>query len=87
MEYLLKIEGVTAGYHREVDVLHEVSLNLLKGTTTCIIGPNGAGKSTLMKTICGFLKPRKGKILFNGEDITGLKPHSSTICCLLSILS
>ncbi len=75
MEQLLRIEGVTAGYYKEVDVLHDISLELLRGMTTCIIGPNGAGKSTLIKTICGFLKPREGRILFDGEDITGLKPH------------
>jgi len=39
-----------------------------------VIGPNGAGKSTLLKTIFGILNPRKGKVTFKGEDITGLKP-------------
>jgi len=39
-----------------------------------IIGPNGAGKSTAFKTIVGFLTPRAGRVLFNGEDITGTRP-------------
>jgi branched-chain amino acid transport system ATP-binding protein len=39
-----------------------------------IIGPNGAGKTTLFNIISGFLKPNSGKIIFNGKDITGLKP-------------
>ena len=39
-----------------------------------IIGPNGAGKTTLFNIISGFLKPNSGRIIFNGKDITGLKP-------------
>ena len=39
-----------------------------------IIGPNGAGKSTAFKTIVGFLTPRPGRVLFDGEDITGTRP-------------
>jgi ABC-type branched-subunit amino acid transport system ATPase component len=38
-----------------------------------VIGPNGAGKSTTFKTIVGFLRPRAGRVVFNGEDITGLR--------------
>ena len=43
--------------------------------TVCIIGLNGSGKSTLLKTITGIIKPKKGQILLDGEDITGLSPH------------
>ena len=39
-----------------------------------MIGPNGAGKSTAFKTIVGFLRPRSGRVVFNGEEITGLRP-------------
>jgi len=47
-----------------------------KSNVTIIIGPNGSGKSTLLKTIFGLLKPKSGKILYDGRDITGAKPHS-----------
>jgi branched-chain amino acid transport system ATP-binding protein len=43
-----------------------------------VIGPNGAGKSTLIKTVFGLLRPRKGRVLFKGEDISGAKPHTIT---------
>jgi ABC-type branched-subunit amino acid transport system ATPase component len=44
------------------------------GEIVSVIGPNGAGKSTLVKTIFGLLKPRRGRVHFNGTDITGLSP-------------
>ena len=43
------------------------------GEIVSVIGPNGAGKSTTFKTIVGFLRPRAGRVVFNGEDITGLR--------------
>jgi ABC-type branched-subunit amino acid transport system ATPase component len=70
---LLVAQGLTAGYGR-LDILHEVSLTVGVHEIVSIIGPNGAGKSTAFKTIVGFLRPRTGRVLFNGEDITGTRP-------------
>jgi branched-chain amino acid transport system ATP-binding protein len=70
---LLVAEGLTAGYGR-IDILHEVSLAVDVNEIVSIIGPNGAGKSTAFKTIVGLLHPRHGRVMFNGEDITGLRP-------------
>jgi branched-chain amino acid transport system ATP-binding protein len=70
---LLVAQGLTAGYGK-LDILHDVSLAVNVGEIVSIIGPNGAGKSTAFKTIVGFLRPRQGTVLFNGEDITGLRP-------------
>ncbi|MFI5077364.1 MAG: ABC transporter ATP-binding protein, partial [Vicinamibacteria bacterium] len=70
---LLVAQGLTAGYGR-IDILHEVSLTVGLHEIVSIIGPNGAGKSTAFKTIVGFLTPRTGRVLFNGEDITGTRP-------------
>jgi ABC-type branched-subunit amino acid transport system ATPase component len=70
---LLKAERVTAGYGR-FDILHDVSLTVRVNEIVSIIGPNGAGKSTAFKTVVGFLTPRAGRVLFNGEEITGLRP-------------
>lgn len=66
-----------AGYGR-YDVLKGVSLAVEPGEIVAIIGPNGAGKSTIFKTIYGFVMPRKGEILFDGEAITGRPPE--TMC-------
>ena len=70
---LLLAEGLTAGYGR-MDILHDVSLAVRQGEIVSVIGPNGAGKSTAFKTIVGFLAPRTGRVLFNGEPITALRP-------------
>jgi branched-chain amino acid transport system ATP-binding protein len=70
---LLVAEGLTAGYGR-IDILHDVSLAIDVHEIVSIIGPNGAGKSTAFKTIVGLLHPRHGRVVFNGEDITGLRP-------------
>ena len=69
---LLSAEHITAGYGR-LDILHDVSLAVRPGEIVSVIGPNGAGKSTTFKTIVGFLRPRAGRVVFNGEDITGLR--------------
>ncbi|HXG02997.1 MAG TPA: ABC transporter ATP-binding protein [Candidatus Binatia bacterium] len=71
---LLTVEEITAGYGA-MDILHGVSLRVDAGEIVSIIGPNGAGKSTAFKAIVGFLRPRRGRVRFNGEDITGLPPH------------
>jgi ABC-type branched-subunit amino acid transport system ATPase component len=70
---LLLAEGITAGYGR-MDILHDVSLHVRAGEIVSVIGPNGAGKSTAFKTIVGFLPPRSGRVVFNGESIAGLRP-------------
>ena len=70
---LLVAEDITAGYGK-IDILHGVSLRILPGEIVSVIGPNGAGKSTAFKTIVGFLPPRTGRVLFNGESIGGLRP-------------
>src|SRR5262247_512361 len=46
------------------------------GSVVGLIGLNGAGKSTLMRTICGFVRCRSGRVLLDGEDATGLPPHT-----------
>jgi branched-chain amino acid transport system ATP-binding protein len=53
----------------------DVSFGVTKGSIFSIIGPNGAGKTTIFNCINGLYKPDTGKIIFNGEDITGLKPY------------
>jgi branched-chain amino acid transport system ATP-binding protein len=70
---ILNLDEITAGYS-EADILHSVHLKVQPGQIVSVIGPNGAGKSTLLKTIFGILKPREGKVVLKGEDITGLPP-------------
>jgi branched-chain amino acid transport system ATP-binding protein len=84
-ERLLELDGVTAGYARDIDVLREVSLGVDAGEVSGLIGLNGAGKSTVIKTVCGFLTPKAGRIEFCGESIAGIEPHrliDRGICCI-----
>ena len=72
---MLTVESVYAGYVTGLDILQGINLNMTLGELIAIIGPNGAGKSTLAKTICGLLSPHSGKIVFQGKQISGLKPN------------
>jgi branched-chain amino acid transport system ATP-binding protein len=71
---LLEMIDVEAGYLRGVKVLQGVSLSVSDGEIVCLIGPNGAGKSTILRTISGLLRPSRGQIVFDGDDIGGLRP-------------
>ncbi len=75
MNPLLTLDRVTAGFVADIDILKDVSLEVPPSGITGLIGLNGAGKSTIMRTICGFLKPRSGRVIYNGDDITGIAPH------------
>jgi len=55
--------------------INGISLHIKEGEILGLIGPNGSGKTTLFNLITGFYKPNKGKLIFNGHNITGEKPH------------
>ena len=66
---LLQIKELSAGYG-DIQVLWDINLTIEEGQVVALVGTNGSGKSTLLKTISGLLKPYKGSILFQGEEIT-----------------
>jgi branched-chain amino acid transport system ATP-binding protein len=70
----LVVEDLYAAYDR-ADVLTAVSLRARAGEITCLLGSNGAGKTTLIRTVLRLLRPRAGRILFDGEDLTSLQTH------------
>lgn len=70
MNPILTVEGVTAGYGR-VTVLHDISLEAGRFGNVGLFGPNGHGKTTLLRAISGLLQPKSGRILFDGQDISG----------------
>jgi len=71
---MLEVEGVHT-YYGLIHALKDVSVNVEEGEVVTIIGANGAGKSTMLKTTSGLLKPRKGSIRLNDEELTQLRPH------------
>ncbi len=70
---LLKVEALTTKYG-SISALREVSLCVGAGEVVGLIGPNGAGKTTLLGSVAGLLSPASGKVLFDGEDVTGWAP-------------
>ncbi len=70
---MLEIQELATAYGK-IEALKGVSLQARAGEVTCLLGPNGAGKTTLMMTIAGILKPQRGSVKFEGEELVGLSP-------------
>ena len=75
MTSILDINNVESGYG-DVQILWGVTLKLEQGRLTTLVGANGSGKTTLMRTTMGLLRAKRGKIQFEGRDITRLSPHA-----------
>ena len=70
---MLEIKDLATAYGK-IEALKGVSLNARAGEVTCLLGPNGAGKTTLMMTVAGILRPQRGSIRFEGEELVGKSP-------------
>jgi branched-chain amino acid transport system ATP-binding protein len=68
---MLEVTGLSAGYLGN-DVVHDVTFRVDQGEAVMIIGSNGSGKTTLFQAMCGLLSPSSGKVLFEGDNITGI---------------
>jgi branched-chain amino acid transport system ATP-binding protein len=71
---MLTIEDVNV-YYGAIHALEGVSLKVNEGEVVTMIGANGAGKTTTIRTASGLVRPRSGKVTFQGEDVTRLAPH------------
>ncbi|MGB9672512.1 MAG: ABC transporter permease subunit [Anaerolineales bacterium] len=71
---LLQTQNLTMQFGGLIAV-NNFDMEVKSGRITSLIGPNGAGKTTLFNVITGIYRPTNGKVIFNGEDITDLKPH------------
>ncbi len=72
---MLELENVNA-YYGESHVLRGVSLSVREGEVVCLLGRNGVGKTTTILTIMGYLKPRAGRIVYQGRNIGALPPYA-----------
>src|SRR5262249_62344066 len=66
---LLRLDSVTT-YYAQMRILEGISLQVGDGELVCLLGGNASGKSTTLKTILGIVRPRAGKVLLGGEDVT-----------------
>ena len=71
---MLEIEGLTK-YFGGLSAVNNVDISMNRGDLLGLIGPNGAGKTTFFNLVTGYLRPTKGRVIFEGTDITGKKPH------------
>jgi len=72
MKTLLQLKGVDT-YYGEIHILQQLTLDVGEGELVCLLGGNASGKSTTLKTILGIVRPRNGRVEFDGEDVTGQK--------------
>lgn len=70
---MFEISNLSVNYGG-IEAVRNISFSVPEGSVVTLIGANGAGKSTTLRTIAGLVRPRSGKIVFNGEDITGRDP-------------
>ncbi len=71
---LLEVENIHS-YYGQIHALKGISLEVNEGEIVTLIGSNGAGKSTALRTISGMMHPKKGRIVFEGKDISRKEPH------------
>jgi branched-chain amino acid transport system ATP-binding protein len=67
---LLSLEKVTT-YYAQMRILEGISLRVGAGELVCLLGGNASGKSTTLKTVLGLVRPRAGRVMLDGEDVTG----------------
>ncbi|MBD0347802.1 MAG: ABC transporter ATP-binding protein [Thermoleophilia bacterium] len=67
---LLELREIVT-YYGEINILRQVSLQVNHGELVCLLGGNASGKSTTLKTCLGIVRPRTGRVVFDGEDVTG----------------
>ncbi len=72
---ILEVNEVTSGYG-EVQILWGSSIKLEEGKLTCLVGGNGVGKTTLLRTVMGLIRPWKGSITFNGQDVSRVPAYT-----------
>ena len=68
---LLQLEGINT-YYGQIHILQDSNLVVREGELVCLLGGNASGKSTTLKTILGLVRPRGGRVTFDGDNVTGM---------------
>jgi ABC-type branched-subunit amino acid transport system ATPase component len=69
----LDVQGVHCGYGKE-EIIHGIDLHVERGEIVAILGPNGCGKTTLLKAVLGYVPVKRGRVVFEGRDLSRLNP-------------
>ena len=72
----LEVRGVSKSFDGK-NVLEDITITLKEGELVCLLGVSGGGKTTLFNVISGLVEPEQGRVLLNGEDVTGRPGHIS----------
>jgi branched-chain amino acid transport system ATP-binding protein len=75
MSALLEVESINS-YYGDSHILFDVSLQVEKNEVVALLGRNGAGKSTTLKSLMGLIRPRSGRIVFDGQETQAMPPHA-----------
>jgi len=73
-DVMLRLEGIASAYGK-IDAVKGIDLEVKRGQIVTLLGANGAGKTTTLKTISGLVRAKAGRVLFEGNDITGMPAH------------
>ena len=73
MEHILDVQNIHT-FIGQYHILQGVSVRVPKGSITALLGRNGAGKTTTLKSILGLTPPREGRVIYNGQEVNGLRP-------------
>src|SRR5512136_3013382 len=71
---MLEVSGLTVSYGH-IEAVRDVSFHVAEGAIVSLVGPNGAGKSTTLNAVSGVVPAARGRVFFQGRDITRLSPH------------
>src|SRR5664279_3024875 len=74
----VQVEHITKSFG-DFKAVNDVSLNIYKGEIFCLLGASGCGKTTLLRMLGGFETPTSGKVLIDGEDMTGVPPYERPV--------
>jgi branched-chain amino acid transport system ATP-binding protein len=80
----LRVEGLRVAYGR-TEALRGINLVVPQGQCICLIGANGAGKTSAMRTLSGLVRPRAGRVMLGGQDVTGWRPHRIAALGMLQV--
>jgi branched-chain amino acid transport system ATP-binding protein len=72
---MLEVKDLYVGYYKDLNILQGVSVTAQQARITTVLGANGVGKSTLLKAIYGFLRPKGGQVLLEGQSLLGIPTH------------